>query len=818
MAAKSRVTFAATGRGYPKEDPSSTRRKIQEVMGQARAALRQSQQFRPIPKEGKNGPLSSKLQFTRQPQEDYWTSTGDKDKHAVEPEKDETKGFYETLPSKPKKQVNPDEDFGMPFRDAARKSPGSFSKTPSRRRKPQIVVGTVGSSEQLSSDASTTSLSMDTNDLKVSTGSEDYSSSEESQASVKKSINTTITRSSKKEAILKEWEVHSTVKLTPLNTAATSSAGEVPDIVNVEPEPIDRDEAILSTHPRGGDGEIDEDETLVPLPGFQRPPPTKAAAGKVEADEMGFSRAHIVKSSDDPHWFEKALLARGEVISEAAYKAHKTTQSLQIKQQAEDLINQNVEDALKKTKGKPIFNNLTDPEYTADWLSDGGLTSAMSEVDMPISDYIKDEDLGIRPRGELEMDSIADVEDDEIDTESMIHTATELERSGMLDEISENLQSILAISDIPESQNFSGMSQEEKNFAREYDEVMASADEPLQSIFLKESQSKSSAGGKGSRSASQTQTEGQDESTETTGHQARTRSNLEDDDDYDDNTFIQVDSTTSSFTKSKSLAKRLSSKSLQKSSSSTLSAGNKEKRSVSSLNTSVSSGVRSVKFIKEKASTSSTGSKSTGGLSSKSKASNSKSKTKSYASTTSSTSKRLNSLPIPPDPPKSRHQKNILNLLEKEVYQKEVKRIRSEKVREERNMDKQRKIAKESLERNKTITWKDPDYTEILLPELFKYKSVSGLQAAKAKKSILTPAMNYGAPYFQMNGALSGTEGTEAMLAAAKVESLDIPDLVREVLASNERMYKMTVEASEQMAKKAYKDKIKRNFGGKIRS
>lgn len=801
MAAKSGMSFGTTRqRGQPIKETSATRRRIQDVLGQARAQLRQSQQFRNVPNNSKNDSIGNRLQFQQQPQEDYWstpggpggitvtaTPTAEKDKYSVaslgQHDTDDTKSRSSYRSNK----QNQEDDFGMPFRETLKKSHAALSipRTPSNHRKLQFA----GVVDEISSDASTVTVSLSTNDLRVSSGSE-YSTEDESQEgqSVKETLKSGTTHSTKKARKLEEWKVPSAVKITPLNTAVTTQPTEISGEIGVNVEaPAEK---VVTEEPN---------EVTVALPKATMP----TATGKVQIDDMGFSRAHIMKSEEDPHWFEKALLTRGETISEAAYNAFKHAQTEQMQQHKTEGDN-SVSESTKKGKGKPIFNNLTDPEYTADWMSEAGVTSSMvSEMDMPVSDYIKDDELPgpevSKAETELEVVSMMDDDDDDNTiTESMIRTATELEQSGILAEIAENLQSVLDISDHPESQNFSGMSSEEKTFAKAYDEAMEKADEPLQSIFLDESPG-SKGSGKGSLSGT-----GQDA---TKTDQRSGPDVVDEEDDYDD-TFIQIDSTTSNLTKSAS--KRGSSKTV-KSTSTLISGTAKEKKSTFTVNSSGSGAVtKSSKQYKDKDSPTGSSASGTGKeiASDKSK-SKSMSKSKSYASTSSTTSKRINALPIPPDPPTSRHQKNIQNLLEKEVYQKELKKIRSKWVKEEKHQEKMQKVAKESLERNKKGTWKDPDYTEILLPELFKYKSVSGLQAAKAKRSVLTPAINFGAPYFQMNGAISATEGAETMLAAARVESLDIPDLVREVLASNERMYRMTVEASEQMAKKAYKMKNK---------
>lgn len=821
-------------------ETSLTRRRIQDVLGQARATLRQSQQFRSVP-EAKDNALSAKLQFTQKANEDFWSTPN---AAAVETRPERPSEDDDSLtPSSHSKPLKSD-SFSTPFRSEARKGLGPLSRPAHKPASPRIP----DYMDEFASDSSS-SLSLCTADLKITSESSDSEASVVSSHIAKSSTKKPVTP--KKSTNWKDPVARVLTPLTPTNAAGKPLTPAIPPgmtlaaaIPSGKPLP---DQAIGSIENPSLTNTVDPEE-------FDDVPKPQKRSGVIAVgpDDMGFMRAQVTDNNDDPHWFEKALLARGELISEAAYNAFKESQINQIQQKEEDIINKNVTDALATTKGQSQFKNVNEPEYTADWGSDLGGAVSVSDMDLPQSEYVEDTFKSHHTHTESAPEN--PITEDEVD-ESMIKTATELDENGVLDSIVENLHSVLEISDYPASINLSGLTPEERSFAKEYDEAMENDDEPLQSIFLEsevddkgrskvseysqssstiknerrptkssisqlkssQNEAKSSAsiqrssrrnqndpkssasiqrsGRRGSKSSQRVRIPSPDDAGGDKNYKEEEYGYTEDEFDDYDSSFIHMDSTDKS-----ELSKTGDSKSGTKS----MLFSDRKSLSKASMKKSTSE----VKNARSKQISGSMSSNSkNGNLSTKSK---SKSKT---VTSSSSTSRRLQALPIPLDPPTSRHQKSIQNILEKEVYQKEVKRIRSEKIREEKTREALKKKASKAKERNLQQTYKDPDYTEILLPDLFKYKSVSGLNAAKAKRSILPPqAVNYGAPYFTLSGALSAEEGTDAMLAAARVETLDIPDLVREVLASNERMYKMTVEASEQLANKAYRAKAKKEM------
>lgn len=788
MAGKSRASSVA----IPAEDHSSTRRRIQDVLGQARAALRQSQQFRP--RDLKSTNISSRLAFQQQTQEDYWSiiaTAGAESQEASKPQ-----------PPSEKIRVHPDDGFGLPFREEVKRKPAmsiAGSKAGSIRH--SIVA------DDHISDSSTT-MSVNTADLKVTSasgGSSDSTDSDDSQAPQKKSQSRPTSRAKNEEKVT-EWSKAPTPILAP-HTAPAITQFHAPDKIDSD---IDK-ESRLGTY-------VSKPTYIGP-----RHPSPSTTTGKVEKDDLGFSRAHVMNSEMDPHWFEKALLVRGENISEAAYKAFKKAQEdQQIKIEKKEADQESERSGLTTAGGGhkvPMFTNA-DPEYTADWLSETGVASCRSEVGVPnptivteseVLEEVEDEVEEVEEEVEEEPDNTIEAADPSVISEmvdtslSMIRTASELECSGIIEEIRNNLKVVLSMPTDPTSETFTRMSPDEEGFAKEFDQAKKKKEEPLEGIY-----SEGFIHYDEEKAAARALNGGEE-------FDFDPEEDWDEEEEYE-NTFI--DSATNTADKTVSKGASTSSKPGVKASTSSTHNNNSKRSSVTN-NSSKSKGK-----MKKDSTTShsdSTLSKQRSSptqlsISSKnSKRSPTDSKSKVVATTSSSSSRRHKPIHVEHglDAPTTRQQKNIQTILDKEVYQKELKRIRSERFKERKEQEKLEQAAKESLERNKKSSWINPDYTEILLPELFKYKSVSGLQAAKAKRSSGpggSSQINYGSPYFQMNGAISEDYGTSGMLAAARVESLDIPDLVREVLASNERMYKMTVNASEQMAK-AYKEKVKSSLG-----
>ncbi|ODM92226.1 hypothetical protein Ocin01_14462 [Orchesella cincta] len=643
----------ASNKGKLPED--STRRRVQDVLGQARAALRMSQQFRT--RDDRNNNLSSRLAFQQQPHEpDYWSSI-------AEPEKRETdkSSTYpherDGLASRKSTKTKKYDDFG-PF------GPQSISHGKKNEASSSSPVASHGKrrSSFASQVSSSSSITMNTNDLMVSDSDSPNSDSERSISSMKRApvakklVSTNIKTSEK-----------------PITTPA--------------PSLVTHSESIAASSVKGEHHE-EEDNGKTPVP----PSATTTIPdemGKQEEMDQQLTYDQILSMKQnvtgDPHWFEKALLIRGESISEAAYKAFKKVHAEQEAQQ--ERIMKEIDSMSKHSVFNPL---LMDPEYSADWISDAPSTSmgtrVQSEMDMTGSEYIVQE--------------IEDDDDDEIeidastvghsDTISFIRTATELEASGVLDVIAENIQQILEISEVPESQDFTQIA----------------------------------GGGTGEDVNANENTLGEDE-------------------DYE-STFLTTKSSKKQSSKSQSFSV----------------AGGKSKE-LSSKSKSKTGSV--IQPSKSKSKSTSAPSVST---------SKSKSTSAAAASPTSSF-RRKSSLPPGQtlDPPSTRQQKNIQTILEKEVYEKELKRLRAEKLKEERDNQRLKRLAKKSLEDNKKVTYKEPDYTEILLPELFKYKSVSGLQAAKAKRTnrkVSSPTtINYGAPYFSTSGAVSSANnyGINSMAA-----------------------------------------------------
>ncbi|CAL8135028.1 unnamed protein product [Orchesella dallaii] len=735
----------------------SARRRVQDVLGQARAALRMSQQFRT--KDDRNNNLSSRLAFQQQPHEpDYWSSIAEPEKR--EPDKSSTyphdqDGFESRRSTKPKKY----DDFG-PFGPQAQLSVGKkkaisiTNPLPTHHGKRRSSFG--------SQVSSSSSVSMNTNDLMVSDSDGD-SDSERSIASIKRA-------STGKKPV------------TPSDKHITTPA----------PSLVTHSESIAATSSTKSRYLHEDEDKLIPLPeeedGTTAVPPsatTDETPEEVDQEHLTYDQILSMKQTvtGDPHWFEKALLIRGETISDAAYKAFKKVHAEQEAQQ-EKIMRE-----LERLKQTSVFNPLMDPEYSADWISDATSTRVQSEVDMPVSELVVQEldDDDDDDDYEIEMDANTISHSD---TATFIRTATELEEDDKksLKTITENLQSVLDISEMPESQDFTQMSEEEEMFAKEYDEAMLNKNEPLQSIFANPEEEQSNES-----TMKGTGTPGSPEQIDRSGINLET-GDTGDDVDGNEDTLAGEEEYDSTFLTTKS-SKRQSSKSQSFSVT-----GGKSKELSSKSKTKTGSVIPSTKSKSKSASAPTI--------------STSKSKSSSVAASAVSSFKRKSSLPPGQtlEPPSTRQQKNIQNILEKEVYEKELRRLRTEKLKEERDTQRLKKLAKKSLEDNKKVIYKEPDYTEILLPELFKYKSVSGLQAAKAKRAhrkVASPTtINYGAPYFSTSGAVSSANNYGIHSMAAQVDSLDIPDLVREVLASNERMYKMTVEASEQMAK-TYRDKVR---------
>jgi hypothetical protein len=171
------------------------------------------------------------------------------------------------------------------------------------------------------------------------------------------------------------------------------------------------------------------------------------------------------------------------------------------------------------------------------------------------------------------------------------------------------------------------------------------------------------------------------------------------------------------------------------------------------------------------------------------------------------------------NPPQSKAQLTIHQILKREVYVKELQRLRELHKKEEKILKKLNLVRAENMMKSKATEQGEKNYevsaSQLLLQNL--YRGPTGTNPTEFAK-------NYGVPYFNRDGTLGLGQDFYAYENLPRtpdenfknhVARMDVHSLVREVVASNERMYNMTVSAADQMAKQYGKDakllmKIKR--------
>ncbi|XP_035710680.1 putative mediator of RNA polymerase II transcription subunit 26 [Folsomia candida] len=151
--------------------------------------------------------------------------------------------------------------------------------------------------------------------------------------------------------------------------------------------------------------------------------------------------------------------------------------------------------------------------------------------------------------------------------------------------------------------------------------------------------------------------------------------------------------------------------------------------------------------------------------------------------------------------PQTKPQTQIHSILEKEVYRKELNRLRKIHQREDKEIQ---KINEVRLKNYKTVK-------ELEKGGRGKFRQPK-IDFPAELETDLSSSGNWGAPYFNLDGSLSQGYRMENLPRTPdenyglQVSNMDVPQLVREVVKSNERMYKMTIRAAKEMSKEYGKD------------
>jgi len=168
-------------------------------------------------------------------------------------------------------------------------------------------------------------------------------------------------------------------------------------------------------------------------------------------------------------------------------------------------------------------------------------------------------------------------------------------------------------------------------------------------------------------------------------------------------------------------------------------------------------------------------------------------------------------------PAKTKPQIKIHQILKQEVYAKELKRLRVLRKKEEKILQKLNAVKAENYMKVKASeagikNYLQPNYTDMLK------KPSKESPSPPPQSSALV--LHTDVPRSSTMSPVSGKDNAEHY--RERVSKMDLKHLVQEVVASNERMYNMTIAAAHDMAKQHGKDakllmKIKRKREEKLR-